>query len=87
VTIAEMQAWLNDVEAGEEFCAVRKSFETCLHSAETANVLRMMIAPLRGTDVEAFILALGVYMAIAAINQIFEENSLNFVNPVDAVKQ
>lgn len=87
MTIAEMQAWLEKVEPGETCNAVRQSFEVCLRSPEMANQLRAMISPLEASDTSAYLLALGHWLAIAAINQMYDENLVTFVNPVDKVKK
>lgn len=87
MTIAEMQAFLEREEPDEQNCAMRKSFEVCLRSAETANQLKFMIGPLKPSLDAAYLLALGHFIAMAAINQIVEEGLLDSVNPVERTVQ
>lgn len=73
MTIEKMYEWLKRVEPGEDACATRDSLELCMTDPEIREHLEPLAWCLRGTEQEAFLLALGHYIAVSAIDIIMTE--------------
>ena len=76
MNIDEMNAWLERIEPGTQDCAVKDSFRLGIEDPQSRSELETAILPLRGTDQEAYLLALGHLIGMCAIGIVIDNGRL-----------